>query len=268
MKKMFCVLMCMLLVLLFAGCDSSNNIIEEIIPEKNDVRITFPEGFTVYQIAERLEENEVCTKDEFLERANSLENLDYAFLRNIENAENRPYLLEGYLFPDTYDFIKNEGADKAIRRFLNNFERKLGKYAQQSTEELGLNLDETIILASIIQKEADVTSEMNKVSSVLHNRLGSSYNRLECDATIHYLKKYVIPTLETDSDRYNEFYNTYKCYGLPAGAICNPGIDAINAAIEPADTDYMFFVTDQNGNYLYAKTYEAHLENCKKAGLG
>ena len=266
MKKIFCVLVCMILTFTLAGC--KNSIIpEEITPVKNDVRITFPEGFTVYQIAERLEENEVCTKDAFLERINSLENLDYAFLSNIENAEKRPYLLEGYIFPDTYDFIKNEGADKAVRRFLNNFDRKLGEDAYQKAEQLGLSLDEVITLASIIQKEADVNSEMNKVSSVLHNRLKASYNRLECDVTINYLNKYVIPNLETDSDRYNEFYNTYKCYGLPAGAICNPGIAAINAALEPADTNYMFFVTDQNGNYLYAKTYEEHLENCKKAGL-
>ena len=267
MKRILYTLICTILIFTFAGCNNSN-IIEEIIPVKNDVRITFPEGFTVYQIAQRLEENEVCTKDEFLERINSPENLDYTFLSNIENAENRPYLLEGYIFPDTYDFIKNEGADKAVRRFLNNFNKKLGEDAYQKAENLGFNIDEIITLASIIQKEADVSSEMNKVSSVLHNRLNASYNRLECDVTINYLNKYVIPNLETDSDRYNEFYNTYKCYGLPAGAICNPGIEAIKAALEPADTNYMFFVTDQSGNYLYAETYEEHLENCKRAGLG
>lgn len=137
-------------------------------------------------------------------------------------------------------------------------------YAQ--ADKLGYTMDEIIAIASIIQKEADIIGEMNKVSSVIHNRLNASYNRLECDVTIHYLEKYVKPYLTEDKDKYNELYNTYKCYGLPAGPICNPGIAAIKAALYPEDTDYMFFVTDSDMNYYYAATYEEHLANCKKCG--
>lgn len=133
---------------------------------------------------------------------------------------------------------------------------------------LEYSIDEIITIASVIQKEAGLKAEMNKVSSVIHNRLNDSYNKLECDVTINYLTKYVIPYLESDTDRYNEYYNTYKCNGLPAGAICNPGIEAINAALEPAETKYMFFVTDKTDPsiYYYAETYKEHLQNCKTAG--
>ena len=107
-------------------------------------------------------------------------------------------------------------------------------------------------------KEADIEKEMGKVSSVFHNRLNASYNRLESDVTIHYIEKYVKPFIEGDKNRYNELYNTYKCYGLPAGPICNPGIASIKAALNPEKTDYMFFFTDKDMNYYYSKTYKEH----------
>ena len=274
MKRLISFFLCFAAVIALAGC-SKGEIIDKVKEEltvptvKNTVSVTFPEGYTVTQIAERLEENEVCSKADFLAAVNNISELDYKFTADIKDGDKRAFDLEGYIFPDTYEFYLGESADKALSRFLNNTDRKLTDEMYQKAEKLGYSMDEIITIASIIQKEAGIKKEMPKVSSVLHNRLNDSYNKLECDVTINYLNKYVIPYLEgDDTDRYNEYYNTYKCKGLPAGAICNPGIEAINAALEPADTKYMFFVTDKTdtSKYYYAETYKEHLQNCKKAG--
>lgn len=245
---------------------------EDASTTSNIVRVTFPEGYSVTQVAERLEKNGVCTAEEFLTAVNP-ENPGesaYGLVRELASAEHRAYLLEGYVFPDTYDFYRNEPVSSVIGRFLKNSERKLTDEIKTKAESLGFTVDEVLTIASIIQKEAGLKEQMTKVSSVIHNRLSASYNKLECDVTINYLEKYVIPYLDPESDtsRYNEYYNTYKCKGLPAGPICNPGIEAIEAAVNPEDTDYLFFVTDKEDPsiYYYAVTYEEHKANCKKAG--
>ena len=119
-----------------------------------------------------------------------------------------------------------------------------------------------LTLASIIQAEAGDPAQMKAVSSVLHNRLNSkSHPKLECDVTIFYLEQEVQPYLTEDKDRFNSFYNTYKCTGLPEGPICNPGMDAINAALNPEQADYFYFATDKAGKYYYAKTLAEHEKN-------
>jgi UPF0755 protein len=131
-------------------------------------------------------------------------------------------------------------------------------------------MDEIITLASIVQSEAGYPNENKKVSSVLHNRIESPYyGRLQCDVTIKYVNDYVSvsPYLEGDTERYKELYNTYKCDGLPAGAICNPGENCIVAALYPEETNYYFFVTDKDWNYYYNETYEKHLVKCRELGL-
>lgn len=234
----------------------------------NVVRVTFPEGSTVSQIAQLLEENGVCSAAEFMAAANNpLSNEGYGFA--IPNPEERAFLLEGYVFPDTYEFYRNESASAALSRFLNNTQAKLDDKVLSRCSELGYTVDEILTLASIIQEEAGDPSEMGKVSSVIHNRLNSiSFPRLQCDVATFYLRDYVKPYV--DEVRYNELielYNTYNCEGLPAGPITNVGMDAINAALYPEDTDYYYFVTDSSGEYLYAETWSGHLENCDKAGI-
>ena len=111
---------------------------------------------------------------------------------------------------------------------------------------------------------------MKNVASVLHNRLGSpSFPKLQCDVTIHYVNDYVTGSeyLSGDTSGFAELYNTYKCEGLPAGPITNPGLAAIEAALYPAETDYYYFVTDSEWNYYYAETYAQHKANCKNVGL-
>lgn len=237
------------------------------------VTITFPEGFTLVQMAEKLEENKVCSASEFIALTNNYEyiqTLGYTFTVGINNPQNRAFYLEGYIFPDTYEFYKNESPERALKRFLYNTERKLTAEYKQRAEALGYTLDEIITLASIVQKESFTRDSVKNVASVLHNRLKSaSFQRLQCDVTIHYINEYVTNSkyLTGNTSAYAELYNTYKCNGLPAGPITNPGLAAIEAALYPAETNYYYFVTDSNWNYYYASTYAQHKVNCNKVGI-
>lgn len=274
--------LCSLLLCLLILCSCGGNINSEeettttteiTTTEDPTVRVTFPEGFTATQIAEKLQENGVCSAKEFMALVADdeyLSTLSYRFISGIENPENRPFNLEGYIFPDTYDFYKGESAEKALSRFLSNTEKKLTDEYYLRAEELGYTMDEIISLAAIVQEEATTADEMGKVSSVVHNRIVSpGYGKIQCDVTIHYINDYVTdsPYLEGDTEKYKELYNTYKCVGLPEGAITNPGLDAIKAALYPEDTDYFFFVTDEDWNYYYAETYAEHKKNCAAVGL-
>ena len=280
MKK--AAVLCSLLLCLLILCSCGGNINSEeettttteiTTTEDPTVRVTFPEGFTATQIAEKLQENGVCSAKEFMALVADdeyLSTLSYRFISGIENPENRPFNLEGYIFPDTYDFYKGESAEKALSRFLGNTEKKLTDEYYLRAEELGYTMDEIISLAAIVQEEATTANEMGKVSSVVHNRIVSpGYGKIQCDVTIHYINDYVTdsPYLEGDTEKYKELYNTYKCVGLPEGAITNPGLDAIKAALYPEDTDYFFFVTDEDWNYYYAETYAEHKKNCAAVGL-
>lgn len=234
----------------------------------NVVTVTFPEGSTVVQIAQKLEESGVCSASEFMAEANNPLNLEgFGFL--IPNPEERSFLLEGYLFPDTYEFYRNESAQRAIKRFLKNMQSKMTPEILERCDELGYTFDEILALASIVQEEAGDPIEMVKVASVIHNRLNSSrFPKLQCDVGTFYLREFVKPYV--DEERYEvlvELYNTYNCEGLPAGPITNVGIEAINAALYPSDTDYYFFITDGDGAYHYAETWNEHQENCDIAGL-
>lgn len=237
------------------------------------VTVTLPEGLTLVQMAEKLEENKVCNASEFIALTNNYEyiqTLGYTFTEGIAEPESRAFYLEGYIFPDTYEFYKNESAERALRRFLDNTERKLTAEYRQRAEELGYTLDEIITLASIVQEESFTNESVKNVASVLHNRLDSpSFSRLQCDVTKHYIKTTIenSPYLIGDTSAFDDTYNTYECFGLPAGPITNPGLAAINAALYPAETDYFYFVTDSDGNYYYAETYAQHKANCNKVGL-
>lgn len=242
------------------------------VPEKptNVVTVTFPEGYTIYQMGMMLEENGVCSKDDFYLAANSpVEGIE------ITNPEERAFLLEGYLFPDTYEFYLNEDPKSVVDRFIDNYNKKITPEIKQKATDLGYTMDEMLTLASIIQKECDFgIEECKNVSSVFHNRLKNSRETyLGSDVTYFYLKNMADYLGGSDSERFDFLltkYYTYNKYrkGLPAGAICNPGIKAITAAVEPADTDYYYFLTDETATeFYYAETYSQHLANGKKAGI-
>ena len=284
------------------------------------VQLRFTEGMTVLEIADKLSENGVCDKDEFLKLCNSTEfDEDFTFL-----SSGRPglsdvyYRLEGYLFPDTYEFYLGEKPTTTIYRFLNNYEAKVyytkqrieikedtdedewsyyneeetdtdaskknvRKYEKLTIEEQaakqGMTMDELMTLASMIQAEAASREDMYMISSIFHNRLATiktdGYTihgdfirgTLGSDPTIYYpYKKTTAPA------NYKSRYDTYDIQGLPSGPICNPGIDAISAALYPAESNYYFFchksaTEDSDAVAYYATTLADHNYNLSLAGL-
>ncbi len=231
-------------------------------PKSKTVRIVVPEGFTLSQIGDRLEANGVCKKADLLSTANSYDFSYYSLIGKLDSGANRCYKLEGYLFPDTYEFYTNMDPQDALGRMLKNAGKKIGSDYSYS----GMSTDQIVALASIIQKEAGNAADMKKISSVFHNRLNAGM-RLQADPTIIYIEKYVKPNLTGDVNRYNSYYNTYKCAALPTGAICNPGKTALDAAVNPDSTDYLYFLADKEGHYYYAKTLEEHNQNRETAGV-
>ena len=240
------------------------------------ITLTFPEGYTIDQIAEKLEANNVCTASSFIKTMQSVDfSTEYAFLKNQADKDLRFRTLEGYIYPDTYEFYIGENASSVVRRFLDNFENKWTADYSKQAKELGMTVDEVVTLASIIQAEAANSGQMKDISSVLHNRLDKpgTFPRLECDSTEKYLIETIKVTLTsstTDTQKYiayRDLYDTYStdCKGLPVGAICNPGGSAIAAALYPSDTDYNYFRHDVKGNVYYANTFSEHNQNGYKA---
>ena len=237
------------------------------------VNITFPEGLNLREFAERLEENEVCTVEEVLEAANSDLFDDYDFINAIDNEDERYYKLEGYLFPDTYDFYKGEDPDIALGKMINNCQNRFSKEMRDRATEMGYTIDEILTLASIVQAEANGEDDMGMVAGILLNRLedGASHDiyRLECDSTTFYPYRSQSQVPEEERDTYVSRYDTYTIEGLPPGPICNPGLQAINAVLWPSeDSEGMYyFCHDADGNAYYASTWSEHQQHLEEAGL-
>ncbi len=242
------------------------------------VRVTIPEGSTVVDIARILEDNRVCTVQDFYAAVNRTD-YQYSFLtEEVLNNTGRYFLLEGYLFPDTYDFYVNEHATEVVETMLDNFADHYTSEVRQAVENSGMTLDQIVVLASVVEAEASGnTEQMANVSSVYHNRLSdsSSYPNLQSDPTILYAENVLKPFFQQDDGAIDaeeqamlDSYNTYAGSGLPAGAINNPGVAAILAAAQPADTNYTYFVTSSDGaTFLYASDYRTHLANCEQVGI-
>lgn len=239
--------------------------------EKDTVRLTFPEGWTIAEVFEKIEKYDVC------EAQKLYANLDivaeqYPFLSSIPDNEGRYRKAEGYLFPDTYDFYIGENASSVLEKLFSNFQSRWTADYDARLKQLGLTMDQVITIASIIQGEAKDASQMADVSSVIHNRLNNSasYPTLDMDSTADYVKILKGYSLLSDVhySMYIESYNTYSQIGLPPGPICNPGASAIQAALYPNETNYYFFCHDENGEIYLASTASAHQENVERVIYG
>lgn len=233
---------------------------------KQTVRVKISEGDTLTQIFKKLDENGVADFDALMETAQTYDYSYYPLVAAIPSNENRCFKLEGYLFPDTYEFYLNQKPQDAIGKFLRNGKAKITDSMKSQASELGYSMDEILTVASIIEKEGANANEVAKIAAVIYNRLEAGM-KLQMDSSIYYIERHVKPYISGDINRYNSHYNTYKCSALPAGPISNPGMRTINAALNPADVDYLYFCHDENANYYYADTYEEHQENLKKAGI-
>ena len=230
-------------------------------------KITFIEGVTLSEAFKLLEQNGVASYNDLMSTAQNYNFSDYKIYSDIPDDENRCFKLEGYLFPDTYEFFLNESPESVIGRFLSNTDVKITDEMRSRAEELGFTIDEIIIIASIIQAEGAFLDEASTIAGIIYNRLEEGM-RLEMDSTYFYVTEDIAEFKgEEKIEDYKAIYNTYDCFSLPQGPVCNPGIIAINAALYPEETDYFYFCHDNDGNTYYATNYSEHLENCEKAGL-
>ena len=266
---------------------SYSNIVTLLKTERiysNTITIMIPEGYNAQQIGQLLEDNLVCRAEDF-EKYYRTKLDKYDFEEQIKITDDRFYALEGYLFPDTYEFYviddlpdkpdmdTSEYAKKAAEKMYANFESKITKDMYARAKELGMTFDQVITLASLIQKEGTNEENMANISSVFHNRLEDMYNypHLQSDTTEYYIRDCIKPNIPANSTNLYEgiinAYDSYVCEGLPAGPICSPGLEAINAALYPAETDFYFFVSSSDGVFYFASTHEKHEQNIIDAAL-
>ena len=224
------------------------------------VRVTIPEGYTVEQTIKLLAKNNVCSEEDLLEAARTY-NFKYDFINNETEDLSR---LEGYLFPDTYEFYVGAKASSALDKLISTFNSKLDEDLVAQAKERGYDLKKIIVIASLIEKETDGTDH-NKIASVIYNRLdgpgdkGGTYGMLQIDAAL----LYALPGHEggiTNEDKaVDSPYNLYKKAGLPPTAIANPGLNSIKAALQPAETDYYYYALGKDGQHRFFTNYNDHV---------
>lgn len=231
-------------------------------------RFTIPEGFTIRQMADRLDKAGAVGRDEFLKAARDPSRFsEFGWVRAIPADAGIVEPLEGYLFPDTYEMRTGSTAEDIIRRMLAELDRKLGNLPEdwmETLEERGLTLHELLTIASLIEREVAVDEERPIVSSIIANRLKKGMP-LQIDATIQYVLDEPKERLLEEDLRVDSPYNTYQNKGLPPGPIAAPGLKSIEAALYPAETDYLYYVTkkDGSGEHLFASTLNQHNKNIR-----
>ena len=249
----------------------------EASPDRAVVSVTIPEGYECKDIFALLDENGVCSYNALTETAATYE-FDYEFLQDVAyGSENR---LEGYLFPDTYEFYVGDDPENVIDKFLRNFNNKFTEDLYTALDELNvrlaeqmrangftepeitaakLSLNDLITVASLVEKETAKTSESASIASVIYNRLCSKlYPCLEIDATIQYALGERKEVLSNADKGVISPYNTYTNAGLPAGPIANPGMSSIRAALYPSETKYFFYALGADGVHHFSETYYEH----------
>ena len=248
------------------------------------VRITIPEGTTAIAIARKMEEAGLCSAEDFLKEANEGDFSAYTFWQYVpedKDAPDRFMKCEGYLFPETYEFLKDDTVHNYVATFYAQFDAQITDEMYAELKKQDMTLPQLITLASFVQEEAGNSQDSN-VAQVFRNRLAadSPYPRLQSntssyiqsDSDNNYLWNWVAPYYggwDNIPENIVAAYDTYSCKGLPAGPISNPGIAAIRAALAPQPNeeakDAYFFVTDLKGSYYYARTLSEHSANCQKA---
>lgn len=222
-----------------------------------DMQIMIPEGYTVKQIAEKVEEVGICTAEEFIEETNT-GSFDYDFLKDLPERE---YRLEGYLFPDTYFLSSDLPVHNVVDMMLKRFDQMYTKEYQNAVASSGYTLDEIVTLASMVEEEIALPEERGRAAGVMYNRLEQGIT-LGIDATVLYAVGKVGGELTQADLNTDSPYNTRINYGLPLGPIANPGEASFRAALYPENHKYLYYVVEAAGksNHVYCETYDEFLK--------
>lgn len=222
--------------------------------EVSMLRFTIPEGFTVREIASLLDREGIVSSKDFLAKAK-----DFAPHRYMYSTSKPIFRSEGFLFPDTYEVEPGTSAEAILQMMVRNFDNKLTDEMRLKATKHNLTIYELVTLASLVEKEAKYEEDRPIIAQVFYKRLEINMP-LQSDTTIQYLldaPKEDVTYADTEID---SPYNTYQNYGLPPGPIANPGLASIMAVLNPADTDYLYFVADRAGHNHYSKNYDEHME--------
>ncbi len=214
--------------------------------------VTIPEGFTLIQIAQLLENLNLVEKERFLQKTSSP-----VFINALGLSQLAGPTLEGYLFPDTYHVFREMDPEEVIRIMVHQFRKVFGPDLGQRASELGISEREVVILASVIEKETALSEERPFISAVFHNRLKKKIP-LQSDPTVIYGIRNFNGNLTKQDLMRPTPYNTYLLTGLPPTPICNPGRDSLLAAVRPAPVSYLYFVSRNDGSHYFSSDIEEH----------
>lgn len=221
--------------------------------ETTEIRFTIPEGFGVKEIAKRLDDEGIADEQEFLRKAKDFTPYDY-----VEENPEAHYACEGFLFPDTYILHETMSVDDILKMMARDFDHRLTPEMRAKAASRHLSIYQLITLASLVEKEARFAEDRPIIAQVFFKRLALGMP-LQTDTTLQYLMDGPKEDVSLEDTRIDSPYNTYQHRGLPPGPIANPGMAAIEAVLNPADTDYLYFVADRQGHNHYATNYEDHL---------
>ncbi len=221
--------------------------------------VTIPEGYRITDIADLLEAKGLVDKPAFIEATRNRELLESLHIPSGS--------LEGYLYPETYKFSKAGGARRIVQTLLDTFkERVLQPERVQQAEAMQFTFHEIVTLASLIEKETGLGKERKLISSVFHNRLAKNM-RLQTDPTVIYAMVNFDGNIRKKDLSIDSPYNTYKHFGLPPGPIASPGLESIQAALDPEETDFLYFVSRKDGSHQFSTNYKDHIRAVQKYQL-
>ncbi len=223
-------------------------------------RITIPEGYTINQIAQLLEDQNLGSAAVFKQLAKSYAPYDYMTTTN----PNLLYHAEGFVFPDTYSISSGMTEQQILKMLVGQFDKKVTPEMRRKAAEKGINVYQLTILASLVEREARLGAERPIIAGVFINRLRQNMPLQSC-ATIQYILGTPKAELSIQDTEINSPYNTYLHDGLPPGPIANPGIAALQAVVDATPTEYLYFVASSNGSHQFSKTYEEHLAAIERA---
>ena len=241
---------------------TTDEIVNELLTGVGEmIRFTIPEGYTLRDIADLFETENIMTADVFWNLVRTYDISDYAYMKGCPDNEHR---LEGFLFPDTYFVAKDTASDKIFAMMLERFDEV---WSEMPANKSGLSAYETVILASMVEAEARFDDERATIASVYQNRMEINMP-MQCDATILYAMPERKTQLYFSDYEYDSIYNTYQHAGLTPTPISNPGKESLKAAFQPADTEYLYYLWDKvdNDGHVFAKTLSEHNQNRQTYG--